>query len=219
MTEIVTGFDDLKTMYYFPSAVYQSMRPDFIPLANELCDEYLKKTGHKSKCGDIYPADMSLGFQDYPRAAPIADYIKKTAGGILESQGFNMSFFNMRLHELWCQEHHKYSNQEEHIHGFGTQITGFYFVNCPKGGSQPMIHDPRPAKKFANLPEKNMSQATYASTMIGFRPEPGMFVFTNSWLPHSFTRNAADEPSRFIHFNLSLMPAKQVQEAPATEIV
>ena len=82
-----------------------------------------------------------------------------------------------------------------------------------------MIHDPRPAKKFANLPEKNMALATYASTMIGFKPEPGMFFFANSWLPHSFTRNSSDEPSRFIHFNLSLMPAQQIQATSPTEIV
>ena len=219
MTEIISGTDDLRTLFYFPCAVYQSMKPEFIPLASELSDEYLKKVGNKSNCDGLYPVDMSLGFQDDSRAEPLTDYIKKTAYGILSSQGFNMSYFNIRLHELWCQEHHKYSNQEEHIHGFGNQITGFYFLDCPPGCSQAMIHDPRPAKKFANMPEKNMAMATYASQAISFVPQPGLFMFTNSWLPHSFTRNGSDKPFRFLHFNLSLMPARQVPIEPAGEIV
>jgi len=218
MTEIITGNDDLKTLFYFPSAVYQSMKPEFIPVVSELCEEYLKKLNRPSNCTALYPVDMSLGFQDDPRAKEFADYIKKTSYGILASQGFNMSHFNMRLHELWCQEHYKSSGQEEHIHGFGNQISGFYFLDCPENCSRAMIHDPRPAKKFANLPEKNMSQATYASHTIGFVPQPGLFIFTNSWLPHSFSRNGSDDPFRFVHFNLSLMPAQQMNE-PAAEII
>jgi len=62
----------------------------------------------------------------------------------------------------------------------------------------------------------NMSDATYASTMINFEAEPGTLLFTNSWLPHSFTRNASKTPSRFIHFSLGVMNTTSSAVAPTT---
>jgi len=45
-----------------------------------------------------------------------------------------------------------------------------------------------------------------------------MLMFANSWLAHSFTRNASDKPMRFIHFNLSVQLAPQQAVAPAEVI-
>ena len=55
------------------------------------------------------------------------------------------------------------------------------------------------------LPEADPSQATLASSMINFAPEPGMMLFAPAWLPHSFGRNASKAPFRFVHFNLSVV--------------
>ena len=39
--------------------------------------------------------------------------------------------------------------------------------------------------------------------MINFILKPGTLIFTNAWLPHSFTRNANDKESvEFTHFNI-----------------
>jgi hypothetical protein len=54
--------------------------------------------------------------------------------------------------------------------------------------------------------------------MINFTPKPGMMIFANSWLSHSFTRHAAELPIKFVHFNLAVIPAPQ-QTCPAAEIV
>jgi hypothetical protein len=55
-----------------------------------------------------------------------------------------------------------------------------------------------------SLPEANPSQATLASTMINFKPQPGMMMFAPAWLAHSFGRNASKKPFRFVHFNLTV---------------
>jgi hypothetical protein len=39
-------------------------------------------------------------------------------------------------------------------------------------------------------------------------------MFTNSWLPHSFTKNPSKKPFKFIHFNVGVMPAPQQQQQP-----
>jgi hypothetical protein len=65
-----------------------------------------------------------------------------------------------------------------------------------------------------------MNMATPASKMINFTPKPGMMIFANSWLSHSFTRHAADKPIKFVHFNLTVIAQPQVCAVPpAAEIV
>jgi len=46
--------------------------------------------------------------------------------------------------------------------------------------------------------------------MVSFKPENGMLLFSNSWLPHSFTRNGSDKPFKFLHFNLGIMAAPEL---------
>jgi hypothetical protein len=68
-----------------------------------------------------------------------------------------------------------------------------------------------------------MSQVTFASNAINFTPKAGLLIFTNAWLPHSFSRHEADAPIKFIHFNVGLrqnpMAAFNQCFAPAAEIV
>jgi hypothetical protein len=61
---------------------------------------------------------------------------------------------------------------------------------------------------------------TAASKKIEFTPKPGMMIFANSWLMHSFTRHAADLPIKFVHFNLTVIQQPQAcAMPPAAEIV
>jgi hypothetical protein len=83
-----------------------------------------------------------------------------------------------------------------------------------------MFHDPRGGKVQINLPEAEMTNATPASNIINFAPEPGMMIISNAWLPHSFGRHGSDKPLKFVHFNLSVrhVPA-QTCTAPAAEVI
>jgi hypothetical protein len=57
---------------------------------------------------------------------------------------------------------------------------------------------------IVNLPEKDHSAITMGSRQIVFTPQAGTLIFTNSWLPHSFTLSYSEEPMRFVHMNLSV---------------
>ena len=78
---------------------------------------------------------------------------------------------------------------------------------------------PGPAKVQLNLPEANMSLATPASQMINFEPKPGMFIFSNAWLPHSFTRHGNKKPIRFVHFNVGVQFNQPSCPVPPAEII
>jgi hypothetical protein len=114
---------------------------------------------------------------------------------------------------MWTQEHHKHSLMEQHVHGYGVQMVGFYFLDTPEESGRAMFYDPKPGKVQLNLPETDPTQATIASNMINFQATPGRLMFTNAWLAHSFTKNGANKPMRFIHFNVGVAPVERSQNS------
>lgn len=207
-----TTQEQLNAFYYFPSGVYVIEKPEFLKDARDACKKAVAKQKKERKLDEIYPVYMTENLFDYKGMSELSDYIGQTAWNILKEQGYAMEGFSTKFSEFWCQEHHKHSAMDQHVHGYGSQIVGFYFVDTPENCSRAVFHDPRSAKVQINLPETDMTQATPASNMINFEPKPGMLMFANAWLAHSFTRHASEKPIRFIHFNLY---AEQVQQAPA----
>ena len=206
----------LETGFYFPSAVYSVKSPDYLATSNEVFTEYVEreKTA-RPQPNEVYPVYQTGNMIADPRMQELMQFIAATGWNILQSQGYAMDTLSVFFMELWGHEHHKYSSMDEHVHGLGAQLVGFYFLDCPEGSSHIAIHDPRPAKKQINLPEAEVGKPTYASAALNFKPEPGLLFFTNAWLPHSFTRNAADAPARFLHFTLGVRPAHTTKIEPA----
>jgi uncharacterized protein (TIGR02466 family) len=211
--------------YYFPSSIYTINKPEWLETVNGVGREYLniaKKNKPKHNLLDkLYPVVMTESHQQDERIRDIVLYVAQTGWNILDSQGYAMQNFEVTVDDWWLQDHHMHSANEEHIHPFGAQLTGFYFLECPPDCSRVVIHDSRPAKRQINLPEKNMNDLTLASTSINFEPKPGMLMIAPAWLPHSFSRHGSKKPFRFIHFNLGIIPARiQPQEdAQSAEVI
>ena len=210
----------LQVAYYFPCPIYIIERPDFLESVNAVSEEALDVAKKAQTLNEIYPVHMTGSFFADTRVTPFAEFVGSTAWNILNEQGFAMADKAVSFTEMWTQEHYKHSAMDAHVHGFGSQIVGFYFLETPENCSNVVFHDPRAGKVQIDLPEQDMSAATPASRMINFTPKPGMMIFANSWLAHSFTRLAAELPIKFVHFNLTVIPApQQLCAAPAAEIV
>lgn len=199
--------DDLQPVYCFPSIVVTAFKPEFLEAVNAVSDEQLAQ--QPDDINEIFPAKMSGDFSQDPRLADFCTFIGKSAWEILRNQGHDMENASTFFTEMWTQEHHKHSLMEQHVHGNGAQLVGFYFLETPENCSKALFYDPRPGKVQINLPEANMGEITPASNMIGFDAKPGTMIFANSWLPHGFTRHGSDEPIKFVHFNIN------VEYAPA----
>ena len=209
---------------YFPTVVYTIEKPEFLPDVKMVCESALTALKAANPQPDeIYPVYQTSNLLGDIRIHEFAQYIADTSWDILQSQGYAMDNIRTTITELWCQEHCKYSGMDEHVHGFGAQLIGFYFLEAPEGSSNIIIHDPRSSKRQINLPEENMSNATAASLAINFKPTPGFLFFANSWVPHSFGRHASEKPIRFIHFTIGVYTAENTNTAsvpmPAAEIV
>jgi len=210
----------LQVAYHFPCPIYIIERPDFLDAVNTVSEEALKAQRKERKLDEIYPVYMTQSYFADPRMADFSSFIGSTAWNILNEQGYAMQDRAVQFTEMWTQEHHKHSAMDAHVHGFGSQIVGFYFLETPEDCSHVVFHDPRAAKVQIDLPEQDVNMATPASKAINFTPKPGMMIFANSWLAHSFTRHAAELPIKFVHFNLTVIQQPQACVLPpAAEIV
>jgi hypothetical protein len=81
-------------------------------------------------------------------------------------------------------------------------MCGLYLLDIPEGGSFPVFSDPRPSKLMNDffMADNEVRVATpkiYFNNMV-----PGTFMFFNAWLPHQFTINQSQQPTKFVHFTL-----------------
>jgi hypothetical protein len=221
-TETPVSNQQLSAEIYFPTVAYSIDKPEFLPQVKAASESALTMLKIANpKVNDIYPLYQTPNLLGDMRIQEFAQYIADTGWNILQSQGYDMTNLRTTITELWCQEHYKHSGMDEHVHGFGAQIVGFYFLETPEDCSKIVMHDPRPSKKQINLPEANMFNATAASLAVNFTPRPGMLFFANSWVPHSFSRHAGEKPIKFIHFTLGVQAAEPAVSAPmpSAEIV
>lgn len=209
--------DELQPIFCFPSTVCIVQKPEFLDTVRAVSSEYLAH--QPNDIDDIYPVKMSGNFSDDPRLQAFCEYIGMAAWQILRNQGSDMSGASTFFSEMWTQEHHKHSLMEQHVHGNGAQLVGFYFLETPENCSKALFYDPRPGKVQINLPEADMVQITPASNVMGFEAQPGTLIFANSWLPHGFTRHASDDPIRFVHFNINVEYAPAACQIPNVEVV
>lgn len=208
--------DQLIEAVYFPTKIYAVKKPEFLEAVKKVSDRYLEQA-RKKDSEQVEITVMTGTYSHEPEIADFAQYVSQTAWNILMSQGYGVDKLVTYFTEMWTQEHNAFSDMPYHMHGMGAQISAFYFLDVPQNGCQLLIHDPRPSKMMINIPAKEENVVTDASPHIVFTPEVGTIVFTNSWLPHSFSKNMSMEPTRFVHMNLSITLAPQ--EEPNVEVL
>jgi len=200
---------------YFASMIYTIQKPEFLDDVIAVSDEMLEASKQAMPMNETYPSVMTGSMIGIERTVAFERFIAESAWAILDSQGYSMDTLGTYVSELWAQEHFKYSGMEQHVHPHGVVLSGFYFLTAPEDGCMIELHDPRPGKVQASLPIKDPAQVKDANNSLFIKPEPGLVVFSSSWLPHSFTRNASSDSVKFIHFNVSVKPI----EKPAGPIV
>jgi hypothetical protein len=195
---------------FFPTTIYKISKLDFYDELKKVSEDVMSETKKYMEENDIVGnefCDMSGNLLGDERIRDFANYVISTAENILEHQGYDLSAYEVGLSSVWLQEHHKYSDMAEHVHGREphgefVQLVGFYFLDVVNDGSVMVLHDPRPGKVITDLPLKNPTEIKNGNDKVFIKPENGDLIFTNNYLPHSFTRNLSDKSVKFLHINI-----------------
>lgn len=198
--------NEFESYNHFVSSIYKAKNDSFLDVIKEVSDEALLAI--PEDLDEIYPMRNTDNYASDSRIEKFCEYIGTKCWDILFEQGYAMENYRVVIESMWTQEHYKHSLMEQHTHGNNVQLVGFYFLEVPDDSSRAVFHDPRAGKVQMDLPERNVDIASNASKAINFIPEPGMFLITNSWQPHSFGRHGSDEPLKFVHFNISVLAAQ-----------
>lgn len=200
---------------YFSCPIYTYKDTFWIKQLNKISDGYLKKSLLKTKkqikernniVGNVDDHGFSYHSNQMvedKRIKKFEDFLTDISWNILNSQGYKMDDYKMVINELWVQQFAKSGggHHDTHIHG-NNHISGFYFLKGSKKTSFPIFHAPNAAKLMSQLPLKNEKEFSLAMDKVNYSPEPGTFIFFNSYMPHQFSVDDGVEEFRFIHFNI-----------------
>jgi uncharacterized protein (TIGR02466 family) len=201
----------------FCTPVYFYEDKKWLEKLNKITDAYILEARNKNLLAnnkDFAIVHHSTGLIQDINFKEFINYINSNAFDILNNQGFDLTDFLLATTDLWVQEFASLGggNHSPHIHWNG-HISGFYFLKCSNKTSFPVFHDPRGGRMMNLLPEKDASKITLASSLLNFKPQPGTFVFFNSYLQHEFVVDHGIEPFRFIHFNIQAFPKQLINNS------
>lgn len=133
----------MESYAYFLSPIYREERPEWVEetLKNtqkhydQVQPSVVKQTGHMAN-------DPDLKY--------LASYFRDKGVSILRDQGYLTDEYEFYVSGMWGQEFACTGSNIMHVHG-NSQISGFYFLEVPEGGSYPIFDDPRPGKRMADL--------------------------------------------------------------------
>jgi len=192
---------ELLSSIHFPTLIYQSHHREWIDQTLDFCQPHFDLVKNQTP-KKIFPVYQTGSVHLDPNFSYFTEYVLEQSAIILDDQGYDLSKHELYFEDCWAQEVMTYGHHFPHVHS-NSQISGFYFLECPQEGIYPLFYDPRHGKNMINLPEKNINNITPATYECNYQPQPGMFMFFNSWLPHSFQLNASDQVCKFLHFNIS----------------
>lgn len=181
---------------YFSSLIYREERINWVDKTLKYTQKYydqiqpslVKQTEHMAN-------DPNLGY--------LTSYFRDKGVSILKDQGYLTDEYDFYVSGMWGQEFACTGSNIMHVHS-DSQISGFYFLEVPEGGSYPIFDDPRSGKRMADLWAAPSDQVTMATPQIYFdNVQAGTMMLFNSWLPHMITPNQSNNPTKFIHFMLS----------------
>ena len=190
----------------FCSWVAKSYHPQFLASVSKILEDNLKKNikdSHLDK--EMYPLGITNNIIIDNSIIEFADCIVGSVWKILTDQGYDLSNLQVYISSMYGQSHSKGSGQEQHLHS-GSLITAFYFIEVPVNSCQVLFHDPRPGKVSTDLPLKDINLISGGSQTVAYTPRPGDLIFSNSWLPHTISRNLSDDPFKFIHITTNVSP-------------
>jgi hypothetical protein len=186
----------MQSFAYFPTLVYRDEKPEWLYKFKKYLNEYSGPLLEQSSF--VQTHDISGA----PELAPFVEYLACKAGEILRQEGYAVDRYKPTVC-VWGQDVYKGAGTNVHTHK-NSQLSGWMFLDVPRGGSFPIYYDPRVRKPLLELEYEATSDINVATPSIHFSNiNPGTILIASSWLEHELTRNSNDLPTTCLHFTVS----------------
>lgn len=194
----------MNEFHYFSSPIYREEIPDWIFKVSGSIQKYFDQQKNWERENNVnYTVTQTQNVTNDPDLQFLEFYFRDKAMGILRTQGYFIDGLQFFVSGMWGQEMRKNGIHEPHIHA-NTQMCGLYFIDAPEGGSFPIFSDPRPGKLMTDYFTVDDGNLYVSSPKVYFNNIlPGTFMFFNAWLPHQFSINLSELPTKFVHFTLA----------------
>lgn len=200
----------------FCTWIVRAFYPQFLPSIGKTLDDNLKNNLRADLIdNDLFTQKITNNIFLNESNKDFVNYLTDASWKILNDQGYDLTNLQVYLSGIFGQSHYKGSGQEQHLHS-GSQITAFYFIEVPKNSCRIIFHDPRSGKVATDIPLKKTNEVLGSSENIVYEPKPGDIIYTNSWLPHTITRNENTQPFKFLHISFNVGFKQPVQNNSQT---
>ena len=206
---------------FFKTPIWTEEKKEYLKSLTKATNKYIKAAKstkeskkHIKKYGDFGNTFHSTPLTNDNNILDFKNYVESRCWEFLDYQGFDMSLYTLKHHELWVQEFAKKGSghHSTHIHS-NQHVSGFYFLKSNEKSSQPIFYDPRGGFRSTRLKMKSNSQLFLASEKIFYSAKPGTLIIFPGYLEHEFSVDYFAEPFRFIHFNLQAIPNQLINPA------
>lgn len=184
----------------FCSHVYYIYNNKWLKLFKNILNNDLEKNNDFNLKKYISSNEETLNF---------SDYITSLSLEILNSQGYDLKKYSLKVNELVLNKFStkKLLSEDVKLNPEG-HISGYYFLECDDKTPYPLFHDPRPSKAMIQLPQKNIKEVNESSDKVRFNIIPGSLILFNSYLPCELPIGDNLSKFSFVTFNIKAYPIK-----------
>jgi uncharacterized protein (TIGR02466 family) len=185
---------DFNTTPLFPtvigSCVNLALAEKVMPFATEILNDPQNLTntwGYKN----------TYSYKNIPRTIiyrELESFILDVSKGFTDSLNSNINPKNV---ELFFSEMNKGDQHPYHTHP-NSIYSGVFYLNVSEKSAKLRLHDPRPYINFISYNSKPPSGSFY----YDIKPQKGLFLIWQSWVPHEVLKNFTDGRSSVV-FNIS----------------
>jgi uncharacterized protein (TIGR02466 family) len=190
------------TINYFKD---QQLAEQLLPVARKFLSDPSKLT-NEWDYKNTYTKDEGLANE--PELQFFVDIILKASREYIENKSLKL----INPADLWvsmfCSEMHEGNYHDAHTHQ-GALFSGLIYLDVPEGSSTLEFSAPRGNnqawKKFLKIPPtEDIFEVDQTPHTITVNPEPGLFLFWESWALHRVPTNNSTGPRITMVFNVGV---------------
>ena len=189
----------MNKLEYFKTAVWTESKIEFLKSLNKASDPYIKDAIKKDK-NTFGISHHSTTLLNDTKFKDFHDYVGQKCWEYLDTQGFDMSQYELFFQESWVQQFSKKGGGHHSAKvNWNTHVNALYFLKCSSDSSYPIFHDPRVGSRATKLRMKQDNILYNEVELINFKPKPGDLIIFPGYLEHEFSLDKSKKDFRYIH--------------------